>query len=74
MAAFLYRFAGAPTFSPPTRSPFSDVTRSRQFYKEITWLRSTGITTGYANGTFRPGAAVTREAMAAFLYRYNERF
>jgi protocatechuate 3,4-dioxygenase beta subunit len=70
MAAFLYRFAGEPAFTPPAVSPFSDVPTSNQFYKEITWLRSTGITTGYPDGTFRPLAPIGRDAMAAFLYRF----
>lgn len=70
MAAFLYRFAGSPPFTPPAVSPFSDVTPSTPFYKEITWLSQTGITGGFSNGTFRPGLSVNRDAMAAFLYRF----
>ena len=73
MAAFLYRFAGEPAFTPPTVSPFSDVTRSTPFYKEITWLASTGITGGFSDGTFRPLGTVNRDAMAAFLYRFAGR-
>ncbi|WP_159449082.1 S-layer homology domain-containing protein [Demequina sp. NBRC 110055] len=69
VAAFLYRFEGSPRFTAPARSPFSDVKPSAKFYKEITWLASTGMTTGFADGTFRPTAAVTREAVAAFMYR-----
>ena len=70
MAAFLYRFAGEPVFTPPAVSPFSDVTTLTPFYKEITWLASTGITGGYSDGTFRPLGTVNRDAMAAFLYRF----
>jgi hypothetical protein len=74
MAAFLYRLDGKPAFTPPDRSPFSDVDPSNQFYKEITWLAARGISTGWAepNGTktFRPLQPVNRDAMAAFLYRY----
>ncbi len=71
MAAFLYRSEGRPSFSAPKRSPFKDMSASSKFYKEVTWLRSTGITTGYANGTFRPKSGVSREATAAFLYRLS---
>ncbi|WP_084104828.1 S-layer homology domain-containing protein [Demequina sp. NBRC 110056] len=76
MAAFLYRYAGSPSFSPPSRSPFRDTSRTgTQFYKEITWLSSTGISTGWDVGggrkEFRPYDSITREAMAAFLYRYD---
>lgn len=68
-AAFLYRLAGRPSFSTPSRSPFTDVSTSDQFYKEISWLSRQGITSGYADGTFRPDAHISREAIAAFLYR-----
>ena len=73
MAAFLYRFAGKPAFSPPAVSPFTDLSPSTPFYKEITWLASTGITGGFSDGTFRPQETVNRDAMAAFLYRFAGR-
>jgi len=69
MAAFLYRMAGSPSFTAPKKSPFKDVSTKAAFYKEVTWLAQSGVTTGYADGTFRPGNPITREAMAAFLYR-----
>lgn len=69
MAAFLYRAAGSPAFTPPAVSPFRDVTPGSPFYREITWAAAQGITTGYADGTFRPGQPIARDAMAAFLYR-----
>ncbi|SEE63614.1 S-layer homology domain-containing protein [Arthrobacter alpinus] len=72
MAAFLYRAAGMPAFTPPAKSPFRDVSTTAPFYKEITWLSSKGITTGYADGTFRPLGSVNRDAMAAFLYRMTD--
>ncbi|WP_284983702.1 S-layer homology domain-containing protein [Arthrobacter sp. efr-133-TYG-118] len=71
MAAFLYRLAGKPSYTPPGASPFTDLTPASPFYLEITWLASTGITTGYADGTYRPLNPVNRDAMAAFMYRYN---
>ncbi|WP_152650625.1 D-alanyl-D-alanine carboxypeptidase family protein [Demequina aurantiaca] len=74
MAAFLYRFAGSPKVSVPSKSPFTDVTTSSQFYKQIVWLASTGATTGWktpGGAEFRPGASITRDAMAAFLYRLD---
>lgn len=71
VSAFLYRFEGRPSFSPPSKSPFKDIKKSSQFYKEVTWLSQTGMTTGYADGTFKPKANVSREAIAAFLHRGN---
>jgi|GEM_PF-3104790 len=78
MAAFMYRLAGKPAFDPASSSPFTDVPTSSQFYKEITWLAAQGISTGWTEAdnskTFRPLNAVNRDAMAAFMYRYNGKF
>ncbi|WP_062213199.1 S-layer homology domain-containing protein [Demequina oxidasica] len=68
-AAFLYRIEGAPSYSPPSKSPFRDVSPGDKFYKEITWLADEGITTGYADGSFKPDEHISRQAIAAFLYR-----
>lgn len=69
MAAFLYRFAGSPEYTPSAKSPFKDVATNHPFYREISWAAASGITSGYADGTFRPTEKVTRAAMAAFLFR-----
>lgn len=74
MAAFLYRLAGSPQFTPPAVSPFSDVSVGRTFYKEIAWLASEKISEGWTmpggSVEFRPSIPVTRDVMAAFLYRF----
>jgi glucose/arabinose dehydrogenase len=69
MAAFLYRVAGEPAFDPPTTATFTDVSTRHRFATEVEWLASEGITTGYDDGTFRPTAATSRQAMAAYLHR-----
>jgi hypothetical protein len=56
----------APACDP---SRFNDVGAGHAFCAEITWLASSGITGGYADGSFGAGNPVTRQAMAAFLYR-----
>jgi hypothetical protein len=75
MAVFLYRFSGNPNGADPActggSAPFTDVALSHPFCGEIQWLASTGITTGYPDGTFKPAANVQRMAMAAFLHRYD---
>lgn len=71
MAAFLYRAAGEPAYTPPARSPFTDVPTSMAFYKEIAWAESVGITEGWPDGTFRPVEPIKRDAMAAFMYRFQ---
>lgn len=73
MAAFLYRQAGSPAFTAPAASPFVDVPTSHPFYREICWLAAEGISTGWTTpvgAEYRPGEPVSREAMAAFLYRF----
>ncbi|NLH70298.1 MAG: S-layer homology domain-containing protein [Brooklawnia sp.] len=71
MAAFMYRFKGSPSYTPPATSPFTDVATSDQFFTEMAWLRSTGVSTGWPDGSYRPVEPVMRDAMAAFLYRLN---
>jgi hypothetical protein len=70
MAAFLHRHAGSPPVTLPTTPTFPDVPANHPFYDEIEWLAATGITTGNPDGTFRPAAQVSRQAMAAYLHRY----
>lgn len=70
MAAFFYRMAGSPAYTPPAVSRFKDVPTTHQFYKEISWLADRGITTGWSDGTFRPDDSINRDAMAAFFYRF----
>lgn len=78
MAAFMYRLAGEPEFTAPKVSPFVDLPTTAQFYKEITWLAAQGISTGWAEAgntkSFRPLQPVNRDAMAAFMFRYNTKF
>lgn len=74
MAAFLYRKAGSPRYTPPAVSRFKDVGVDNMFYKEISWLAAQGISTGWTDGTFRPYQPIARDAMAAFLYRYDAKF
>lgn len=75
MAAFMYRLAGRPAFNPPAVSPFADVSKDNVYYHEITWLAAQDISTGWteADGTktFRPVQPVNRDAMAAFMYRFD---
>ncbi|HEX6424079.1 MAG TPA: S-layer homology domain-containing protein [Acidimicrobiales bacterium] len=69
IAAFLFRWTGQEEGDTCAGTEFSDVTAAHPFCPEIAWLADTGITTGYPDGTFRPGAVVTRQATAAFLHR-----
>jgi len=73
-AALLYRAAGSPAYTAPATSPFKDVTTTQPFYKEMAWLKATGISTGWSDGTFRELNPTARDAMAAFLYRFDARY
>jgi hypothetical protein len=57
----------APT--APAGQQFNDVPSSSPFYGDVQWLVDQGVTTGYPDGGFHPAAAVSRQAMAAFLYK-----
>lgn len=48
---------------------FVDVSPSHPFSTEINAIADAGITTGFQDGTYRPGEPVTRQAMAAFMLR-----
>jgi len=71
LIAFAYRLAGSPWGDTPTctEAPFYDVPVDHPFCGEIAWAKETGVTTGYANGSFRSRAPVSRAEMTAFLYR-----
>jgi hypothetical protein len=72
MAAFMYRLAGSPAYPVPGVSPFSDVPTDSQFYTAIAWMHYTGISTGFVDGTYRPAATVSRQAMSSFMFRMSE--
>ncbi|MBW3091345.1 S-layer homology domain-containing protein [Bifidobacterium miconisargentati] len=75
MAAFLYRLAGSPSFTPNwSANPFKDVNQKSDHAKEVMWLYSTGITKGYADGTFGGTRPVVRQDMAAFLHRFANKY
>jgi hypothetical protein len=69
MAAFLHRLTGQPDPAPPATAPFTDVGLDHPFLLDIQWAVDQSITTGFADGTYRPKQPVRRDAMAAFLHR-----
>ena len=54
------------------RSVFTDVAGDAWYSAAITWANENGIVTGFGDGTFGPGKAITREQLAAILYRYAQ--
>jgi len=70
MASFLWKLNNAPVVACPG-SGFTDVGIDHPFRNAICWMAATGLSTGYADGTFRPTAPVSRQATASFLYRLD---
>ena len=70
MSAFLYALAGHPLFVAPETASFPDVPVGSLFFEKVEWLATTGITGGFGDGSFGPVLPVTRQSMAAFLYRF----
>jgi hypothetical protein len=71
-SAFIFRLAANPAYTPPGSPTFPDVATDHTFYREIEWMNAVGLTTGYSDGTFKPGSPVTRQAMAAYICRIFE--
>ncbi len=73
MAAFMFRLENPSSNGTPGTSPFADVPRSHQFFKQIAWMHASGLSTGVKQSSgkpkYLPKDRVSREAMAAFLYR-----
>ena len=71
-AAFLYRLAGSPAYTPPKTSQFEDIDPRTPFPKEISWMAKNGFTTGYSDKTFRPEATINRGGMLVMLHRFEK--
>lgn len=69
LVQILYNLEGKPK---GTAANFSDVQADAWYAEAVGWAASNKVVTGYADGTFRPNAAVTREQAAAILYRYAQ--
>ena len=67
----LFRMEGEPAVS--ASSKFSDVSAGGQYYSSaVTWAARNNIVNGYEDGRFGPNDNVTREQIAAILFRYAE--
>lgn len=67
VAAVLHQREGAPGGS----AVFTDVTAGSTDAEAISWAGSQGLMKGYSDKSFRPDASVTRQELAAILYRYS---
>jgi hypothetical protein len=68
VVSWLWRLAGEP---PADALPeYDDVPESHPFADAIAWATEWNIVGGYPDGTFRPGAPITRGAVAAWMHRF----
>ena len=68
IVTILYRMDGSPSVSGS--SDFTDVAAGKWFAKAVAWAAANGIVNGYGDSLFGPNDPVTREQLAAILYRY----
>ena len=69
LVQILYNMEGKPK---GTAANFPDVQADAWYAEAVGWAAANKVVTGYADGTFRPNDAVTREQAAAILYRYAQ--
>ena len=67
-AQVLWNLAGSP--AAPGGAGFTDVAADAWYAGAVNWAAAQGIVAGYDTGAFGPEDAVTREQLAAMLYRY----
>lgn len=70
IVTILHRLEGTPTIA--SGNPFTDVPRGSNYENAIIWAAANGIVNGYDNATFGPYDNITRQQMAAILYRYAQ--
>ena len=70
VVTILWRLTGEPRAA--RNNQFTDVSSNAYYNTAISWAAENGIVKGYDSKTFRPNANVTREQLAAILYRYAE--
>ena len=70
LVTVLYRLEGETTVTG--RSSFTDVRSGAYYEKSVIWAAANGIVTGTDSTSFSPDAKVTREQLAAILYRYAQ--
>lgn len=70
LVTVLWRLEGSPETTGAVR--FGDTAGGAWYTEAVRWAAGCGVVKGYDNGCFGPNDAVTREQMAAILYRYAQ--
>ncbi len=68
LVTVLYRLAGSPEAAK--NGSFTDVAADKYYANAVSWAAETGVVSGVREGFFAPEAQVTREQLAAILYRF----
>ena len=69
LVTVLYRAAGEPSVTGITNK-FTDNKQGKYYYNAVLWASNKGIVNGATATTFDPDGNITREQIAAILYRY----
>lgn len=73
IVTILYRLAGSPDMPEGNWDyPYADVDASAYYSTPVYWARENDLVTGYSDTRFDPNDPITREQMAAILYRYAD--
>ena len=67
--AILHRYEGSPAAGAPS---FQDVSPQQYYAGAVAWAAANGVVSGYSEDAFGPDEMITREQMAAILYRYAQ--
>lgn len=72
LVTVLYRAAGSPSVTVSTN--FEDLDVGSYYYSAVVWANVNGIVNGTSDTTFSPDSRLTRQQLAAILYRYARAF
>ena len=68
LVTILYRMEGKPGIK--SKNTFTDIPAEQWYTDAVIWANESGIVTGYGEGIFGANDSITREQIAAILYRY----
>ena len=72
LVTILYRLEGEPALTATPAHTYDDVLAGSWYANAVYWAQANGIVQGYSDTAFGPEDLITREQLAAFLYRYAQ--